>query len=223
MSESENQRLKEAVEVFNQNAVSYQNRFMDLSNYHKGLDLFCDAINNPNAKILELACGPGNITQYLLKKHPNYRILATDLAPNMLELAQKNNPSATVQLLDCRKIKSLNQKFDGIICGFGLPFLTKEETIKFIQDAADALNSQGVLYISTMEDEFTKSGYKTSSTGEYRIYYNYHEAKYLIKALEMNGLDVLDIHRIDFKESDNTITKDLIIVAKKGKFLQSVD
>jgi len=44
---------------------------------------------NEQAKVLELACGPGNITKCLLSKRPDLEILATDIAPNILELAKK--------------------------------------------------------------------------------------------------------------------------------------
>ncbi len=207
-------KTQKAVEVFNKCANLYEERFMDFDLYNDTFDLFCEAIENQNAAVLELACGPGNITKYLLQQRPDFKILGTDLAPNMVELAQKNNPTATFQLLDCRDFLKLNRTFDGIMCGFGLPYLSKEEAIQLIKDAGNCLNKNGVLYLSTMEDDYGKSGLKKGSTGD-EIYMHYHQEDYLAEALRQNGFKIIALQRKNFPEQNGTYTTDLILIAKK--------
>src|ERR1700751_220505 len=96
-----------AIAVFDKYAQQYQDKFMRLDAYHDSFDLFCRSIKKENAAVLELACGPGNITRYLLKQRPDLNILATDLSVNMLALAKKNNPTAAFKLMDCRDIDKL--------------------------------------------------------------------------------------------------------------------
>ncbi len=184
---------------------------MDTSLYHDSFDLFCDSIAAPGASVLEVACGPGNVTRYLLDKRPDLRILATDLAPSMLELAAKNNPEAECRLMDCRDIGSLGQQYDALMCSFVLPYLSREEAIQFIRDAAGLLKKTGVLYLSTMEDDYEKSGPYTASTGEV-VHMYYHEAGYLAEALKLNGFRILSLERQDFPAQQNTT--DLVIVAQ---------
>lgn len=76
--------------------------------------------------MFELGCGPGNVTQYVLNKHPELQYTASDLAANMLALAKANNPNAQFLELDCRTIDSLTQKFDAIIGAFVLPIWIKQ-------------------------------------------------------------------------------------------------
>lgn len=206
-------QTKIAVDIFNKLATGYQEKFMDVSLYHDSLDVFCNAIKKEKPEILELACGPGNITKYLLNKRPDFKILGSDLAPNMIELAKINNPTADFELMDCRAITNLDQKYDGILCGFGLPYLSKEEAIQFIKDASRNLNENGILYISTMEDNNTKSGFKTGSTGD-KMYQNFHQADYLIKALEENELKIIHLERKEYIHNEEQTT-DLIIIATK--------
>ncbi|MEO5776912.1 MAG: class I SAM-dependent methyltransferase [Flavobacterium sp.] len=206
-------QTKIAVGIFDRLATAYQDKFMDVSMYHDSLDIFCESIPKQNATILELACGPGNITKYLLDKRPDFKILGTDLAPNMIALAKENNPDADFQLLDCRDINQLNQKFDAVLCGFGLPYLSKEATIKFIIDSSKQLNPKGILYISTIEDDNAKSGFKTGSTGD-KIYQNYHQADYLTEALENNGFKIIEMQRKEYIHNEQNTT-DLIIIATK--------
>ena len=200
-------KTKIAVDIFNKLAHSYQEKFMDVSLYHDSFDLFCDNIKRENAEVLELACGPGNITKYLLTKRPDLKILGIDLAPNMLELAKKNNRNSSFQLMDIGEINSLNKRFDAIMCGFALPYLSKEGAVKLIADAAQLLNANGVIYISTMEDEYSKSGWEKGSSGE-EMFMNYHEAEYLVGALEENGFEIIDLQRL---KQDKVV--DLVIIA----------
>ena len=187
---------------------------MDVSLYGDTFDLFCKSFEKNNAEILELACGPGNITKYLLEKRPDFKILGTDLAPNMISLAKINNPTADFQLLDCKDIDKIQKKYDGIMCGFCLPYLSKEEALKLISDSGKILNPDGVIYISTMEDDYSKSGIKQGSGGD-EIFMHYHEAYYLSKSLNENGFKIIDLQRINSIMTDGTNVVDLIIVAQK--------
>ena len=205
-------KTKMAVAVFDQNASAYQDKFMDVHQYKVSLDIFCRIVEKKNAGVLELACGPGNITRYLLEQRPDFKILGTDLSPNMLELARQQNPGSIFQLMDCRDIDTLNATFDAIMCSFALPYLSKEEAIKLIADAAMLLTEKGALYLSTMEDDYSKSGLETSSSGN-QLYMHYHEAGYLVDALEKNGFRVIDLKRQHFISGEVKMT-DLIIVAR---------
>ncbi len=205
-------KSKIAVDIFNKHASSYESKFMDVSLYHQSFDLFCKLIKKQHAEVLELACGPGNITKYLLQVRSDLKILATDLAPNMIKLAKLNNPSIDVQLMDSRAINQLPKKYDAIMVGFCLPYLSKEEAIELIKDASNVLNQNGVIYMSTMEDEYSKSAFKKGSAGD-EIFMHYHQADYLITALEDSGFKMVELIRQAYPEKDGSQTIDLILIA----------
>ncbi len=207
-------KTKIATEVFNKCANAYQDKYMDVGLYADTFDLFCDYLPKENARILELACGPGNITKYLLRKRPDFKILGIDLAPNMIGLAKINNPGAEFQLMDCRDIHQLHKKYDAVMCGFCLPYLSKEETMKLISDVPKLLKSDGIFYISTMEDDYSKSGFQTSSSGD-QLFVHYHQADYLIHALKENGFEIIALRRKKYPTNDETKITDLVIIAGK--------
>jgi 2-polyprenyl-3-methyl-5-hydroxy-6-metoxy-1,4-benzoquinol methylase len=209
---------KIAVDIFNKLASQYQEKYMNVDAYTDTLDFFCDVIKKQDPEILELACGPGNITRYLLHKRPGLKILGTDLAPNMVALARQNNPAATFKILDCREIASLRKQFDGIMCGFCLPYLPKEEAIQLIEDAANILKPGGIFYLSTMEDDYNKSGPKKGSNGD-ELYMYYHEAAYLTAALEKNKFKVLLTKRQPYP--DENPDTDLILIAEANPNIRS--
>lgn len=57
----------ETFETWNKVASLYEENFMNLEVYNESYDLFCNTVHTPNASILEIGCGPGNITKYLSK------------------------------------------------------------------------------------------------------------------------------------------------------------
>lgn len=203
-----------AVAIFNRLAEVYQNKYMDQSLFHDTFDFFCNNIDVQNPHVLEIACGPGNITQYLLKIRPDLQIFGIDLAPNMVELAKINNPGAHFEVMDAKTIGQLPQKYHAIMCGFCLPYLNKTEALQLIRDAAHLLLSGGVCYLSTMENDYDKSAIQRASTGD-EMFIHFHEAAYLIPALEENGFNILDIQRKVYPDGNGGETIDLVVIAQR--------
>jgi trans-aconitate methyltransferase len=207
-------RNKETFETWNKLASLYAEKFMDLSIYNETYDLFCNTIVPENPEILEIGYGPGNITRYLLNKRPDFKIHATDIAPNMIAIAQKNNPEARFSTMDCRAIGYIDQKFDGIICGFCIPYISEEETIKLISDCSSLLKSGGIIYLSFVDSEQGESGYKSTSTGE-RTYFYYHPFTTIMFTLKENLFSNIKAMPVEFKRSENETEIHTIVVAKK--------
>ena len=81
---------------------------MNLDIYNDTYDLFCDKIEKINPQVLEIGCGPGNITRYILSKRPDLKIYGIDIAPNMIKLAKENNPTANTKYIVNRALRSLD-------------------------------------------------------------------------------------------------------------------
>ena len=208
-------KTKLAIDVFDNCAKEYQDKFMNQDLYNDTFDLFCNLIERKNAEILEIGCGPGNITKYLLSQRPDFNILGTDLSQKMIKLAETNIPTAQFKVLDCREITKIKKNFDALMCGFILPYITKEDIVAFIQDCYLKLNLNGILYLSTMEGNYNNSGLKTSSSGKGGMYIHYYERKYLTKILSENGFKILNINEKIYPELSEETKNDIIIIAKK--------
>lgn len=205
-----------AVAIFNEHAEAYQAKYMDIRQYEHSLDVFCEAVALEQANILELACGPGNLTKYLLTQRPQWKVLGTDLSSKMIQLAQVNNPTAQFRMMDIKEAGKLEQQFHAVICGFGLPYCSKQEALQLITDLSTILYPTAVLYLSTMEDDYAKSGYKGSSSGgSPQLYTYYHEADYLCAGLKEAGFDIIHLSRLDILGQEMAAAKDLVVIARK--------
>jgi SAM-dependent methyltransferase len=206
-----------SVKRFDEFASEYADRFMNIDSYRIHFDKFSDLIDNKKPNILELACGPANVTRYLKQRFPDSKIVAIDLAPRMIDIAKQTVNGVDFMVMDVRDIKSLDLQFDSIMCSFCLPFLSKPDTFKLISDCSDKLNKNGIFYLSTMEGDETEAGFeKTSFTGDSEVYFNYHRQQDLVNALLVNGFKIEYNVRQDYYEPDGSILIDLIIIARKN-------
>lgn len=201
------------VNTFNKLADKYQAKYMDFDFYFDTYDAFCNLVTKAEAKIFEIGCGPGNISNYLLTKRPDYQLFGIDLAPNMVNLAKLNNPSAEFAVLDSRDIFQVTNKYDAILCGFCTPYLSQVDVEQLIKNAREILNTGGVFHISSMEDNDSRSGYQTSSTGD-QVYIHYHQFEHFKKHLELNGFEIVHVIRKEFPVESGEPTTDMFIYAK---------
>lgn len=205
-----------SVKIFNDFASEYADRFMDIESYRIHFDKFRDLIDTSEPDILELGCGPANVTRYLKQSFPQSKILALDLAPRMIEIAKRNLQEVDYRVMDVRDIKTLDLTFNSIMCSFCLPFLSKQDAEKLISDCSIKLKKNGVLYLSTMEGDETKSGFEsTSFSGDSQVFFYYHRQSDIENSLQKNGFSIEYNVRQNYYESDGTITIDLIMIAKK--------
>ncbi|TAE80643.1 MAG: class I SAM-dependent methyltransferase [Bacteroidetes bacterium] len=201
--------------AWNKAAAAYENKFMELDLYNHTYEAFCKLVPNTTARILEIGCGPGNITNYLLQHRPDYQLLATDVAPDMLALAKRNNPTIETQQLDARNLHVLQGKFDGIVIGFCLPYLSQTDAAKLFKDCANLLHENGMLYLSAIEGDSSRSGYETGSNPEFKMYVYYHQETALRQQLENNQFEVLAVEKIAYHKTSEVTDTHLVIIARK--------
>lgn len=205
---------QETFETWNKIAQLYEDAFMELELYHDSYEAFCESITKPRASLLEIGCGPGNITRYLASRNPAFRIHAIDVAENMIALAKKNSPDAEFQVMDCRNIRDLTKQFDAIICGFTIPYLSEADCSRLLADCTQLLEEEGVFYVSFVPGDYQNSGYISGSTGD-RTYFYYHEQERIKKELEKNGLLLTHLIEKVYQKSDGTREIHTILIAKK--------
>lgn len=207
-------KYKETFETWNKVAELYQEKFMDLDLYNDTYEFICNSITKQNAKVLEIGCGPGNITKYLLSKRPDFDFFGIDIAPNMIKLAKKNNPLAKFAIMDSRQIGEIKKKFDGIVCGFCLPYISPTDSQKLITDCYNLLNENGLIYISFVEGEPIKSEFQVGSSGD-RTYFYFYDLDELIIQLKKNNFEEINVFKVDFIMGKNKMEIHTILTAKK--------
>jgi SAM-dependent methyltransferase len=200
--------------AFHKHAALYREKFAGLTLYDDSYREFCGLLQPGRARVLDAACGPGNVTRCLMSQRPDLDLLGIDLAPRMVEFAREVVPSAQFAVHDCRRLADLHRRFDGIICAFGLPYLSREEAAAFIRAAAQVLEPAGILYLSTMLGRAEDSGVQKTSTGD-EVYVFYHNEDHILGLLQAAGFSLISQRHLASPINASKRTTDLIVVAQK--------
>lgn len=113
--------------VFSRHAEAYQRRLEDIMARGEArgrtrvIELAAPA---PGMRILDLACGPGNLTRPLASQvAPGGEVVGVDLAPGMIELARQTGiANARFEVMDIEQLDFADASFDVAVCGHGLQF-----------------------------------------------------------------------------------------------------
>ncbi len=186
---------------------------MDLPQYEECCREFCDLLRPNRPRVLDVACGPGNLARYLVRQRPDLDLLGIDLAPRMVELAREAVPSARFAVHDCRRLADLHETFDGIVCAFGLPYLSPEEAAAFLDAAAHVLEPDGGLFLSTMLGRSEDGGFEPCSTGD-RLYVTYYDEEKVLRMVRGAGFTVVKRWRMASPIGAAKATTDLILIAR---------
>jgi ubiquinone/menaquinone biosynthesis C-methylase UbiE len=113
--------------VFSRHAEAYQRRLEDIMarGEARGRTRVIElAAARPGMRILDLACGPGNLSRRLAAQvAPGGEVIGVDLAPGMIELARAADiPNARFEVMDIEQLDFADASFDGAVCGHGLQF-----------------------------------------------------------------------------------------------------
>lgn len=107
----------------------------------------------PNARVLEIACGTGIVTQQLLAALPaKASLIASDLSEPMLALGRTKvtpDPRLTFQQADACALPFNDQSFDLIICQYGVMFFP--DKVQAMKEARRVL-APGGTYIFNIWD-----------------------------------------------------------------------
>jgi ubiquinone/menaquinone biosynthesis C-methylase UbiE len=81
----------------------------------------------PGERVLDLACGPGTLSCRLARAvAPDGEVVGVDLAPGMIELAQRDAPAELplgFELMDLEDLRFPDGSFDAAACGHGFQFV----------------------------------------------------------------------------------------------------
>lgn len=158
-----------AIDIFDQVAEIYASKYMDVTKYATFFDVFLSHCNS-DTKILDIACGPGNIAKYILDVSPKIQYKGIDLSSKMIIQAQKVLPTIDFQVENCIDIEQKDYSFTAVILSFFIPYITNSELLQLIEK----IKHTNIIYISTLiNDNFNSiEKQKTPDSPVLKTYYH---------------------------------------------------
>jgi ubiquinone/menaquinone biosynthesis C-methylase UbiE len=200
------------VNVFNEMAEVYQQKYMNVDKYEESLNYLITNLS-PKAAILDLACGPGNILNYLNKKNSKFTLEGIDLSYEMIKLAKLNVPGAKLEVSDCRNLDHTKRTYNAIVCSFLIPYLTEIEIEILLAQVSNLLVPNGIFYLGFITHEENSSDIQKSSKG-HNLKMHYYSVDFVSRVLQNNNF-ILRHSKSYVSSNINQEQNDYIIVASK--------
>lgn len=206
--------LTDPIVLFDRHASRYAELFMDVTNYAGSLDFLLKSLHIRQLYVLDVGCGPANLSAYLFRKNPSLRIWGVDAAPSMIALARQRLPEAGFEVADIRNLPPFSFTFDLVVLGFVAPYLSPTELDSLLGNLSKSLPVGSWVYLSTMEAEQVCSGIVSNSYGEQTIQHFYSE-EYLTGLFLKFNLQIKHTQRIPIIPSGGNSENDICLIAQK--------
>jgi len=138
-------------DVFSRHAEAYEQRLEGImaNGEARGRTRVIELVEaRPGMRILDLACGPGNLSRRLAALvAPDGEVVGVDLASGMIEVARRAGiPHARFEVMDIERLDFADATFDAAVCGHGLQFVP--DLGRALREALRVLRSPGKLAAS---------------------------------------------------------------------------
>lgn len=146
--------------IFSRHALAYQRRMEDIMSRGEsiGRTRAIELVGaRPGMRILDLACGPGNLSRRLAELVlPDGEVVGVDLASGMIELARSAGiVNARFEVMDIESLELADGSFDAAVCGHGFQFVP--DLPLALGEARRVLRPDGRLAASVPVTGFTDS------------------------------------------------------------------
>lgn len=162
----------------------------------KGVDVFLSFLK-PTASILDVGCGSGQKTKYLVEK--GFAVTGIDFSEEMLRLARVQIPSGAFFQKDIRQSLGFPPSFDGVFAQAILLHIPKRDVVSVLRNIVAPLRPGG--YICLAVKELEPGGVEEKIVREhdygylYKRFFSYFTLEEVKKYVTEIGMEVVDERR----------------------------
>jgi ubiquinone/menaquinone biosynthesis C-methylase UbiE len=176
-------KSKFAVLTYNKIADIYSKQYFGDLTDTPYIDKFISLLPQ-NAKVLDVGCGPGQFTKYMIGK--GLKVEGIDLSEKMLEIAKSYVPNGKFKLMDMRKLLYKANTFDGLLAAYSLIHIPSKEISDTLKGFRKILKDKGYMLLITQKGKPDKIVPEPLKQGE-KIFINYFTKSRLNKYLTTSG------------------------------------
>jgi ubiquinone/menaquinone biosynthesis C-methylase UbiE len=148
----------------------------------KYIDKFLHHLN-PNSRILDVGCGPGQFTKHFSSK--GHQATGIDITPEMISIARAKSPHLDFQIMDMRKLSFPDSTFHGLFSAYSILHIHSQDIPVTLQEFHRVLKPQGFLCILVQvgeSDQFFDKNYLQDEITFFNFFTNSKLNEYLTKA-----------------------------------------
>ncbi len=175
--------------TYNKIAEDWSKDHHDDTWWREGTDGFVSELSK-GATILDVGCGAGLKSRYLLKK--GLKVTGIDFSEKMIEIARRESPEIPFDVVDVYEIDNYPKVFDAVFAQAVLLHIPKNRVREVLLKLKEKINPNGLLYIAVKgmhDDGIEEAVRKEDDYGyEYERFFSFFtlvELETLLKDLDM--------------------------------------
>ncbi len=198
-------------DTYNHIADLYTDRYFDISSDTDLVERFLKQLPT-QAKILDIGCGPGNFTQYLVSK--GFQVEGIDIAEEMLRVARAHLPQVAFTQGDMSALPYPDQSFDAVFSAYSLIHIAQADIPKTIIGIQKVLTSKGLVFVLVQKGT-SDHLIAEPLMPERQNFVNFFSLDGLVQDFQTNGFEVKEHIEIPINDPDNLTDSVLFLIAQK--------
>lgn len=187
-----NEDLIETTIISYDEVAEEYSRFHSKESFENRLDTFINILSD-NGLVLDVGCGCGRDTKYLLDR--GIDTIGIDLSLGMIDQAKKYVPNAKFLQMDMRKLEFEESSFDGILAMASVLHIPKAQMPELLAEFRRVLRDNGLLYITVMIGTGEKFVEKSAAVpGMGPRFFAFYNEKELRNILIQTGYEIEAMH-----------------------------
>jgi SAM-dependent methyltransferase len=176
---------KQTVDTYNKSAAALAEYFKGIGPRIADIDLAFELAGNPStARVLEIGCGDGRDAKEIVARAEWFK--GFDISESLIELARQTVPGSDFEVADARTYE-YPKNLDVVFAFASLLHLDKDEVQGVLEKVHEALNPNGIFYLSLKEKPEYMEEVKDDQYGR-RLFYFYNAD--IISAMAENLYEV---------------------------------
>lgn len=173
------------------------------------------AMLKPNSSIIDIGCGAGVKTLYLMEKGHN--VLGLDFSEELISIARENTPNGVFVVQDITEPLKFDGLVDGLFAQAVLLHIPKNKILNVLRNLFLALKQDGLLYLAVKEQRPGQTEEEIVVEDDYGYLYQRFFSYYTVSELKAYfhrlGMEVVH-HNVTRSGKTNWIQ---MIVKNKGE------
>jgi len=210
------QQEKDIIDCYDKTARDYAGQFMN-ELAHKHLDRLLlrsfAAENREAGPLIDLGCGPGQTTRFLHDCGIS-NLLGTDIAPQMIAVAQSLNPELQFAVADMLKLPHAGDSFGSAIAFYSIVHFDETQVRSAFQEINRILKPGGQ-FLFSFHCGNGSVHLDTFLGHDVHIDFNFFELATILTLVEETGFEVIDaLERQPYKDAEHPSKRAYIWVRK---------
>lgn len=197
--------------TYNQIADSYTDRYFDISSDIPLIDRLLSLLPE-QAKILDLGCGPGNFTQYLVSK--GFITEGIDISEAMLTIAKQHLPQVPFVQGNMSALPYTDESFDAVVSAYSLIHIAQADIPNTLMGIKRVLKKNGLILVLA---QIGNSDQMIAEPLQPKLqnFVNFFRLEQLAKAFQEQGFQIKEHIEIPIDDPDNLTNSILFLIAQK--------